>query len=209
MGGENESVRTAMKNDTDGEAVDADDASASTDPTDVRYVGPATASVVADAQFDAAAIPAREVSYDMLVEAGVNPGVAARLRREHSLSWSFSGSSDDLEDRSNQVRGLRDDERAWVAASSGDWESKESPTPASTDGSGDATAAEAAWRDRSRPDPATDVPDIDETVADELAEAGITSVRSMAVADPGRVADLLSFDHERVVRWRDAARELQ
>jgi hypothetical protein len=179
----------------------------------VKYVGPATAQVVAAASFDAGAISRRDVSYEMLVEAGVNPGVAGRLRCEHSQSWSFTGAGDDLEDRLNQVRGLREEERVWVAASSGNWEATKSSAgstaTASTDGSGDAKAAESAWRNRSRPDPVTDVPDVDETVSAELAEAGITSVRSMAIAAPERVADLLSFDHSRVVQWRDAARELQ
>ncbi len=142
----------------------------------------------------------------MLREAGVNPGVAGRLRREHSLSWSFE-SGTDLTDRSSQIRGLQDDERAWIAASSGDWELRAAET-ATTDGSGDTEAEEAAWRDRSRPDPVTYVPEVNESVATELAEAGITSVRSMAIADPERVADSLSFDHERVNDWRNAARDL-
>jgi predicted flap endonuclease-1-like 5' DNA nuclease len=214
-------------NDTTGE----EDTSVS-DPTDVKFVGPATATVVAEAPFDAAAISERAVSYAMLTEAGVNPGVAARLRREHSLAWSFEGGdSDDLADRSDQIRGLRDEEREWVAASSGDWENAEVSTSddedeeeewvaastgdwgdagaATTDGSGDAQQAEAAWRERSKPDPVTDVPGVDDAAAVELAEAGITSVRSLAVADPERVADSLTLDRGTVTEWRDAARKLQ
>ena len=91
-----------------------------TEPTDLKFVGPATAGVVAAAAFDAADIRAKRVSYDMLVDAGVNPGVAAKLRRWHSLSWSFASGSG-LDRRSEQVRGLQADERAWVAASAGDW----------------------------------------------------------------------------------------
>ncbi|WP_440005255.1 DUF7409 domain-containing protein [Halomicrococcus sp. SG-WS-1] len=230
------------ENDTNGETDDAagdsdgsDEAAESeatvTDPTDVKFVGPATASTLADAPFDAAAIPARDVSYEMLTEAGVNPGVAARLRREHSLSWSFESSGDDLEHRSDQVRGLRDGERAWVAASSGDWEDADVTTTddedderawvasagsaergdagtATTDGSGDAEQAEAAWRERSKPDPVTDVSGVGDAEAAELAEAGITSVRSLATANPERVADSLGLDREAVTAWRDAAREL-
>ncbi|WP_327052548.1 DUF7409 domain-containing protein [Halomicrococcus gelatinilyticus] len=215
------------ENDTTGE-----ENTSVSDPTDVKFVGPATATVIAEAPFDAAAIPARAVSYAMLTEAGVNPGVAARLRREHSLAWSFEGGGKgDLADRSDQVRGLRDEERAWVAASSGDWENAEVSTSddeddeeewvaastgdwgdvgaATADGSGDAQQAEAAWRERSKPDPVTDVPGVDDAVAAELAEAGITSVRSLAVADPERVADSLTLDREVVTEWRDAARELR
>jgi hypothetical protein len=186
------------KNDTDGEEL------TETRLTDVQFVGPATAAVIEDASFDAGGILRRTVSYEMLREAGVNPGVAGRLRREHSLSWSFGGSGDDLTDRSNQIRGLQDEERAWIAASSGDWEA----TSVSTDGSGDAQVEEAAWRERSSPEPVTDVPGINDEAASELAEAGIISIRSMVIADPERVAESLRFDEEQVVRWRDAAREL-
>ncbi|WP_458204678.1 DUF7409 domain-containing protein [Haladaptatus sp. NG-SE-30] len=186
------------ENDTDGEEL------GETRPTNVQFVGPATATVIKDATFDAEDILRRNVSYEMLREAGVNPGVAGRLRREHSLSWSFGGSGEDLTDRSNQIRGLQDEERAWIAASSGDWEE----TSASTDGSGDAQAEEAAWRERSSPDPVTDVPGIDAELATELAEAGIISVRSMAIATPERVADSLRLDEAQVTEWRDAAREL-
>ncbi len=200
MGGQNESVRVVTENDITGREAET------VHPTDIAFVGPATATVIEDADFEVGAIQNRTVSYEMLREAGVNPGVAGRLRKEHSLSWSFE-SGNDLTDRSNKIRGLKDDERAWIAASSGDWEQQSTET-ATTDGSGNAEAEEAAWRDRSSPDPVTDVPEIDNRLANELAEAGITSVRSMAIADPERVADSLSFDFERVNRWRDAARTL-
>ncbi|WP_458188980.1 DUF7409 domain-containing protein [Haladaptatus sp. NG-WS-4] len=189
---------TVTENDTDGAE------RGEVHATDVQFVGPATAAVIEDATFDAEDILRRNVSYEMLREAGVNPGVAGRLRREHSLSWSFGGSGDDLTDRSNQIRGLKDEERAWIAASSGDWEA----TSVTTDGSGDAQAEEAAWRERSSPDPVTDVPEIDEESASRLAEGGINSVRSMATADPERVADSLGLDRERVTEWCDAANEL-
>ncbi|WP_435177829.1 helix-hairpin-helix domain-containing protein [Halorussus sp. AFM4] len=200
-----------------------------TELTDIHFVGPATAEVLADADFDATGLPEKEVSYEMLIDAGVNPGVATRLRKEHSLHWSFGGSDEDddsLAQRSEKVRGLQDDERAWVAASSGDWESESAdgadatdgdwsptgetsaPVEASTDGSGAAEAAEAAWRERSRPDPVTDVPGVDERTAEILANGGVTSVRSLATADPEHVADSLGLDRERVAEWRDAARDL-
>jgi predicted flap endonuclease-1-like 5' DNA nuclease len=197
--------------------------------TDIHFVGPATATVLAEASFDATGISDKTVSYEMLRDAGVNPGVATRLRKEHSLHWSFGGSDEDedsLDERSEKIRGLQDDERAWVAASGGDWESADpepteatetaqttggdwAPTEkATTDGSGAAEAAEAAWRERSKPDPVTDVPGVDGEMAEVLANGGITSVRSLATADPEHVADSLGLEIERVKTWRDAARDL-
>lgn len=184
------------------------DASAVTDPTDVKFVGPKTAVVLGASAFEAADILEKRVSYEMLVDAGVNHGVATKLRREHSLPWTFEGSEgEDLARRSSQVRGLRDEERAWIAASSGDWENADPPTTASADGGGSAQAAEAAWRDRSKPDPVTEIAGIGEARAEQLAEGGINSVRSLATADPERVADVLGLDVERVREWRDAARD--
>lgn len=183
------------------------------DATDVRYVGPATADKLAAADIDPGGILRKEVSYQNLVDAEINSGVASKLRREHSLPWSLSGSEgEDLSRRSNQVRGLQDGERAWVAASTGDWESTEPSTTADAateaDGSGEAEAAEAAWRERSRPDPVTDVPGVTEGDADQLAKAGINSVRSLATSNPESVADVLGFDVEKVDEWRTAATEL-
>lgn len=202
------------------------------DPTDVRFVGPATAEKLAAADIEAGGILRKEVSYQQLVDASINPGVATKLRREHSLAWSLSGSTgEELSRRSNQVRGLKDGERAWVAASTGDWESTEPSSPAvaeteavaeaetvaeaeagaeaaaEADGSGEAEAAEAAWRERSSPDPLTDVPGVTEGDAEELAKAGITSVRSLATSNPETVADVLGLDVEKVDEWRTAAAE--
>ncbi|WP_396612704.1 helix-hairpin-helix domain-containing protein [Haloferax sp. S1W] len=256
---------------------------------DLKFVGPATASALGDSEIGVESILDGAVCYRDLVDAGVNPGVAAKIRRWHSLSWSFS-SGDDLDRRSAQVRGLGDEEREWVAASSGDWgvdgddaettdsddsqttagdwnptgaaqatnsptrdedwtpsgsaeqssgpertgdwtptktgddETRESPssgqqgdwTPrgtteaasgASTDGSGDALAAEAAWRERSKPTPLTTLDDIDDDDAAMLAEAGVRSVRRLATADPEHVADALQIDPETVSAWKAQARE--
>jgi hypothetical protein len=178
------------------------------DPTDVRFVGPATAESLADADIEVGGILRKEVSYRQLVDAGINPGVATKLRREHSLPWSLTGSSsEDLDRRSNQVRGLKDGERAWVSASTGDWEATEpsGPAGAEADGSGEAQAAEAAWRDRSRPDPVTAVPGVSEDDAEQLAKAGINSVRSLATSNPETVADVLGLDVDTVSEWRAAA----
>ncbi|WP_232820528.1 DUF7409 domain-containing protein [Halorussus litoreus] len=219
------------------DALDDDDPNEVDELTDIHFVGPATAAVLAEADFDGTGISDKSVSYEMLVEAGVNPGVAARLRKKHSLHWSFGGSDEDddsLERRSEKIRGLQDGEREWVAASSGDWGSADAETAttggaatdgdwtpagagsvdgndaaqATTDGSGAAEAAEAAWRERSRPDPVTDVPGVTEEIAEILANGGVTSVRSLATANPEHVADSLGLAAERVTAWRDAARDL-
>ncbi|XVH31201.1 DUF7409 domain-containing protein [Haloferacaceae archaeon DSL9] len=204
----------------EGESSDIEDG----DATSVRFVGPATAAIIADADFDLEDLRRKRISYRTLIDAGVNPGVAAKLRREHSLSWSFR-SGDDLARRSTQVRGLGAAEAAWVAASSGDWEretetdaggatdeaawvaaSGRGETAAETDGSG-AAAEEAVWRARSRPTPVTELDGVDEAAAARLAEAGVTSVRSLATACPERVADVLGLDRADVRAWHDAANE--
>ncbi|ESP88554.1 DUF7409 domain-containing protein [Candidatus Halobonum tyrrellensis] len=198
--------------------------SADPDPVALKHVGPATAAVLSEASFDADDVRGKSVSFRMLVDAGVNPGVAARIRREHSLSWSFeSEDGDDLKRRSAQIRGLGDDERAWVAASSGDWEAAgeaatddaadETPpaavgsgdAAAEADGSGDPIAAESAWRERSRPTPVTALDGVDDEAGATLAEAGITSVRALAAVDPTAVADALGRDADWLRRLRDAA----
>lgn len=132
----------------------------------LKFVGPATADVLADAGVDAEAVASKSVTHADLVEHGVNPGVAARIRREHSLQWSFEG-GEDLDRRAEQVRGLQDDEREWVAASYGEDE-------ASADGSGDATAEEAAWRD----EPWRPSVDGDDEADDETAEESAWRDRS-------------------------------
>jgi len=226
---------------------------------ELKFVGPATADVLADAPFDAADVRDKAVSYRMLIDAGVNPGVAARIRREHSLAWSFESEGEDLARRSTQIRGLGDAERAWVAASSGDWQSDDVDRPnaggrregagadrndpgdaddegtadadegsddaaaerawvaasargdasgTKTDGSGDPVAAESAWRERSSPTPVADVEGVSDDDAADLAEAGITSARTLAVADPEEVAEALDRDAGRVAELRDAAAEL-
>lgn len=91
------------------------------DPTSLRYVGPATAAVVDRAPFDAAAIRDGRVSVRALLEAGVNPGVAERLRREYGLPWAhrWHGDGQHLARRAAAIRGAGDDERRWIAAAEG------------------------------------------------------------------------------------------
>ena len=261
------------------DVADDDERRAIDAPTDLKYVGPATAAAIEAAEFSARAVAEKEVSYRMLLEAGVNPGVAAKIRRHHSLAWSFDNDGD-LDRRSAQVRGLQEDEAAWVADSGigaddeadGDAESAtdaveradEEPmfadeggadetdaddeaawvagaaddvsierldpadgndedeeaawvagaTPdtddasATADGSGDPLAAEAAWRERSKPTPLTDVSGIGEGYADRLAEAGVTSVRSLATASPELLSDVTGISEDRLRRWHREASEM-
>jgi len=199
--------------------------------TDVRFVGPATAAVLSEAEVAPADVTERRISFNQLVEYGVNPGVAARIRREHSLSWSFESSGEDLDRRSTQVRGLDDDERAWIAASAGDWEAaaearaEEGPAtdgaaatadgatadgsddPTAADGSGDPTAAEAAWRERSSPVSVRVVEGVDEATARRLAEGGVRSVRALATLNVESAADALELDVDDLAALRERARQ--
>lgn len=260
---------------SDAEAASGDDVSDDPDaPTDarpvpdefedLRFVGPKTAPILAESDVSIADVCEKRVSYRDLTTAGVNPGVAAKIRREHSLSWSLDGGGTDLDRRSSQIRGLDDDERAWIAESSGWTERADADAPTETDGSGDAAAdeaawrartevgdaasgadgtddgvpetageaawraesgvddrgesdvdggldadadAESAWRQRSAPTPLSAVEGFDEEVVTTLRKAGIGSVRRLATADPGSVADALELDAERVRAWRDRARD--
>lgn len=192
--------------------------------TALAQVGPATAAVLRAAGIAADDVADRRVSHERLLEAGVNPGVAARIRREHSLPWSLDGGGEDLDRRAEQVRGLQDGEREWVAKSATDWtdssgeasstetESTETgwerrpwPNEPSTDS---AFEAEAEWRERSRPTPTAEIPDLDAESVKRLAEAGITSVGRLKTCDPERLADSLGVSVATVEQWQDAARRV-
>ena len=216
-------------------------------PTDLKFVGPATADAITAAGFSAQDVADKEVSYRMLTEAGVNPGVAAKIRRHHSLSWSFDNDGD-LDRRSEQVRGLKDDEAEWVASSHGDesevetvhadetddeeaawidqsatapetsaqsddsddeavWVADAADASTTADGSGDPMAAEAAWRERSKPTPLTEISGVGESYADRLAEAGVTSIRSLATASPELLSDVTGISEQRLQRWHREASE--
>lgn len=97
-----------------------------TEPRALRHVGPATAAVLEGAPFDAADIQARRVSLRALVEAGVNPGVAERLRREYGLLWAYRWhhGGEDLPRRAANLRGAGAGERRWIAASSDSWDGR-------------------------------------------------------------------------------------
>ena len=192
--------------------------------TDIKFVGPATAPVLKAAGMEPADIIERRVSHAQLVGAGVNPGVAAKIRREHSLSWSLEG-GEDLDRRAEQVRGLQDGEREWVAASAHDWEDSNStgetdqdngegsqnwsrrPWPNQPDADAD-FEAEAEWRERSIPTPVSAIETLDRAQRNALAEAGITSVRRLATCDTAAVAASLDIEESVVREWQAFAREL-
>ena len=133
------------------------------DPTELKFVGPATAEVIEAASFGPEAVARKEASFGMLLDAGVNHGVAARIRREHSLPWSFDTEADreDLDRRSDQIRGLGDGERAWVSASTGDWADADADAPPTSEGArrDDGPAPRGEWPETARPDEGTDEPD--------------------------------------------------
>lgn len=218
--------------DGEGESVDDapdDDAALS----ELAYVGPATEAALAAADVTVADVREKTVSYRELVRAGVNPGVAAKLRREHSLHWTIEEQGADLDRRSKHVRGLRDGEREWVAATDGSrdrtggepsgdaaarteraWVEASTDgeadagtgTPAETDGAGDAFAAEAAWRERARSPPVTALPAVGPAEADRLEALGVDTVRRLATADPSYLATRLGVSVDRVREWCAAAR---
>ncbi|MGM0590252.1 MAG: DUF7409 domain-containing protein [Halobacteriota archaeon] len=148
---------------------------------------------------DTDALAPQDVSYRMLLDAGVDPTVAADLRRTFSLPWSFDSDGSDLVERSRAVRGMGDAERAWVAASAGEWEDVDIPTP-SLENREPATT-------HPKPKPVTDVPGVDDAYAERLAEAGIVSVRTLAIADPTRVSRVLNIELNRLTSWHWWARD--
>jgi Zn ribbon nucleic-acid-binding protein len=84
----------------------------------VLDVDAVSALAIENAPFGVSDLAARRVSYVMLREAGVAPVAADRLRREYSLVWSFVWTEGaHLLQRAEQLRTLRDPERAWLVAS--------------------------------------------------------------------------------------------
>ncbi len=116
--------------------------SADVELTELRYVGPATASTLAAESVTVDDVREKRVSYQMLVDAGINAGVATKIRRWHSLPWTFDGEEHHLDRRSKNVRHLQDDEREWVAASS-DW--REDGAATAEDGEDEPVRTDDDW----------------------------------------------------------------
>ncbi|WP_435345499.1 DUF7409 domain-containing protein [Haloarchaeobius sp. HRN-SO-5] len=162
-------------------------------------VTPVAAAQLTDAEVSARDITEKRVTYTDLVEAGVEPDLATDLRRQYSLSWS-SAMGDGLDERAEKMNGLHEDERDWVAASTSDWEELgvEEFDPVERE-------AVDVWADRDRPTPVETV--VDGYVAEQLMEAGINSVRQLAVVDASSLADALDVDVMQARTWRFAARD--
>lgn len=94
--------------------------------TSLRYVGPATAAVIERAPFDADDIRNARVSHRVLIEAGVNHGVAEHLRREYRLLWDFHWHPGDVNllERAAKMRGASAAERRWIAAAAENWDGR-------------------------------------------------------------------------------------
>jgi hypothetical protein len=172
-----------------------------TDHTTLPGVDDADATALERADIAAVDVRERAVSYRDVLDAGVDRETATVLRREFSLPYS-TRFGEGLADRSDEVTGLQDGERDWVAASSSDWEElgvrEYDPV---------ARQPAAIWADRDRPTPVTAVSGVGPADADRLADVGITSVRQLSFVDAGLVADLLDLNVMAVRTWRFAARD--
>jgi hypothetical protein len=169
------------------------------DRTALPGVSDADASAMAEAGIAAVDVRERVVSYRDLLGAGVDADVATVLRREFSLPYSTQF-GEGVEDRSNEVTGLQDGERDWVAASASDWEEMGVPEYDPI-----AREPEDIWADRDRPTSVEAV--VSSHVAGLLADCGVTSVRQLAFVDASALAELLDVGVMQARTWRFQARE--
>ncbi|GAB3666208.1 hypothetical protein [Halopiger thermotolerans] len=164
------------------------------------------------ADVDPDAVLEKEYSYRMLLDAGVAESTADALRRRFSLPWSFEGDGDDdLERRSNEIRGLGAAEREWIAVSDDEgWQAFEYEAVTKSDDRSDAEGADDADAERPwpRPTPVTAVTGVGPDDAETLAEAGVVSAERLATIDAFEVAKALDLNVLHVRTWRHNAREL-
>ncbi|MGQ3412165.1 hypothetical protein ACT4ML_07865 [Natrinema sp. LN54] len=184
-------------------AVDTDDDPDGTAETDAP-IEPDERDALEAVDIDPDAIADKEYSYRMLLDRGVAEPIADTLRRRYSLPWSFE-SDGDLERRSDEVRGLGDAEREWIAVSGDeDWQAFEY----------EHSEPIAVGRERPserpypRPTPITAVTGVGPDDADTLAEAGVRSAERLATIDAMAVAGVLDLNVLHVRTWRHNAREL-
>ncbi|AGN02543.1 hypothetical protein L593_13020 [Salinarchaeum sp. Harcht-Bsk1] len=114
---------------------------------DLSFVGASTAATLSAADISVEDVDEKTVSYRELVEAGVNPGVAGKIRREHSLHWTHDEEAFDLDRRSKNVRGLREGEREWVASTEGTELEVSTDRPASQNDDSDGSQDVDGWYD--------------------------------------------------------------
>lgn len=182
------------------------------DHLDLLFVGPATAPLLDESEIDPSDLRERRVSYRQLVEAGVNPGVAGKLRREFSLPWSLAGFDSHLDRRSRSIRGLSEAEKLWVARSEDEWEVGPADVTPSTreddedEGYGATLDLAVVGDGGSQITPLSNVEWLSEDAIDQLANAGITTVRRLATIDPEPVAEATGLSEGSVRSWREQAR---
>ncbi|RKD97754.1 hypothetical protein [Halopiger aswanensis] len=159
------------------------------------------------ADVDPDAVLEKEFSYRMLLDAGVEEATADALRRRFSLPWSFEGDGDDdLERRSNEIRGLGAAEREWIAVSGDEgWQAFEYEAVSEIDDRSDAEDGERPWP---RPTPVTAVTGVGPDDAETLAEAGVVSAERLATINAFEIAKALDLNVLHVRTWRHNAREL-
>lgn len=197
---------------------------------ELRYLGPATAERLRAEGVEAADIRDKRISYRRLVDTGINAGVATKIRRWHSLPWTFGGEESQLDNRSKNVRRLREGEREWVAASTDHDETIEPITDADWIPSGAADESEdrsvrhdSDWTPSGAVDGVTDA-EADGGVTAVVAEAAwrersksepVTTVKGVTADDAERLAEaritsvrrLATADPEQVADLLDIAYE--
>lgn len=157
------------------------------------------------AEIDPDAVPAKEYSYRMLLDAGVDESTADALRRRFSLPWSFEGDDGDLERRSSEIRGLGEAEREWIAVSDDEeWQAFEYARSRAAE----TEPEEETERPWPRPTPVTACTGVGPDDAEALAEAGIISAERLATINAFEVAKVLDLNVLHVRTWRHNAREL-
>nr|WP_239639474.1 hypothetical protein [Halobiforma nitratireducens] len=175
--------------------------------TEGSRIGGDERATLEEAGLEPAAVREKRHSYRSLLEAGVDESVADDLRRKFSLPWSFVSDGDgdgDLDRRSNEVRGLGEAEREWIAVSDDeDWQSFEYEAEFETVG-----RERPDERPYPKPTPVTAVTGVGPDDADTLAEAGIRSAERLATITATEVANALDLDVLHVRAWRHNAREL-
>jgi hypothetical protein len=193
-------VRDVSVDESGRDSDDGPESEPESEPTleDLRGVDEDVAAELHDAEISPRDLLDRQVSYRDLVEGGVDDETATAVRREFSLLYA-STLGDDLSERSDAMEHLRGNERAWIAASDGDWEDVE------YDPILEERETVDVWADRERPTPVTAVAGVSEADAGQLAEAGVSSVKQLRWVDASVVAEATDLDVPAVRTRRLAA----
>lgn len=170
-----------------------------------RGIEPEERAALEAADVDPEAVEDKEYAYRALLDAGVDEEVAAALRRRFSLPWSFE-TDGDLDRRSDEVRGLGEAEREWIAVSGDEeeWQAFEHAQSRAAE----TEPEEKTERPWPRPTPVRAVTGVGPDDAEVLADAGIISAERLATIDAFEVAKVLDLNVLHVRTWRHNAREL-